>query len=109
MPQVTAMAAPLAIPLAPPRWPYPGGTPVARIPAACRSNQAGSAALHDATPVHPGIPARIWRTQGKASDPCPHRLAGAQNSPIWTASVMIGLEPAAAHNGGSMRVVIEQD
>jgi hypothetical protein len=34
------------------------------------------------------------------SDPCPHRLAGAQNVQIWTASVVIGIEPMPAQIGG---------
>jgi hypothetical protein len=46
-------------------------------------------------------PHRSGRPSGRPAIPCPHRHAGAQNSPIWTASVMTGLEPAAAHNGGS--------
>ena len=36
-------------------------------------------------------------------DPCPHRLAGTQNVQIWTASVMIGIEPTTAPNGGYVR------
>ena len=33
-----------------------------------------------------------------------HRLQAAQNSQIWTALVFIGIEPAFAQNGGSVRV-----
>jgi hypothetical protein len=35
------------------------------------------------------------------SDPCPHRLAGAQNVQIWTASVVNGIEPMPAQIVGS--------
>jgi hypothetical protein len=42
-------------------------------------------------PAHPGK---------QIGAPCPHRLVGAQNVQIWTASVVIGIEPMPAQNGG---------
>ncbi len=35
----------------------------------------------------------------QTSDPCPHRLLGAQNAQLWTASVLIGIELTSAQNG----------
>ena len=60
-----------------------------------------------------GLSARLNRTKArhgqahhrdKASDRCPHRLAGAQNSQIWIARVLISIAPTSAQNGGSVSV-----
>ncbi len=37
------------------------------------------------------------------------RLLDAQNAQIWTASLMIGIEPKSAQNGGSPRAVNGED
>jgi hypothetical protein len=42
------------------------------------------------------------------TDPCPHRLASAQNAQIWTASVVISIEPMPAQSGGYLGTGVDR-
>ena len=62
-----------------------------------------------------GLSTRLNRTKArrgqahhrdKASERCPYRLAGAQNSQIWIACVLIIIVPTSDHNGGSVCVIV---
>ena len=61
-----------------------------------------------------GLSTRLNRTKArhgqahhrdKASDPCPYRLASAQNSQIWIARVLISIVPTSDQNGGSASIL----
>jgi hypothetical protein len=84
------------------------------------SSRCGRSIVHPvarrgSAPVYPLIgylrgsfrpPARVWRTQDvDQRSPCPPPPAhGAQDAQIWTASVVMGIEPTPAQIGGSVRV-----
>jgi hypothetical protein len=75
---------------------------VARPPqprAGQRHRRSGGRALGTAQPVQG--PARSGASSRQASDRCPYRLAGAQNSQICIARVLISIVPTSGQNGGS--------
>lgn len=53
-------------------------------------------------------PARVQRTRDGTGDPRPHQLVGTQDPRIWAVSVLTGIEPAAAQDGGTVRVSSER-